>query len=144
MARLKLKPVTAKLRELHGNVSATAQSFGVARQSMIEFIQRHGLQSVVDDARESMVDIAETMLKKAVLEGKPWAVGLTLKTLGRRRGYVERQEVTGKDGEPIEHKVFSYASVVDAIAPGPAEDHPAPGTIQGGGVREAMGEDGDV
>ena len=143
-SNLRVKPVSDKLRALRGNISATARAFGVTRGGMILFIARHDLGSIVEEARESLADDAESAVAVAVSKREPWAISFVLRTLGRSRGYVERQEVTGKDGQPVEHKVFSYASVIDAIAPGPAEDHPAPGTIQSGGVREAMGEDGDV
>jgi hypothetical protein len=39
------------------------------------------------------------------LAGEPWAVALTLKTLGKQRGYVERQEVTGADAGPVDVRV---------------------------------------
>lgn len=87
------------MRELSGNISGTATHFGVARNSMYRFIERHNLQSVLDESRESLVDIAETALKRAVVGGEAWAVCFTLKTQGKRRGYVERIEQTGANGE---------------------------------------------
>lgn len=92
MARLSVKPVTKKLMELHGNISATAQAFAVSRSGMVQFIDRHNLGHVVEEAREATVDIAETALKRAVLNGEAWAIALTLKTIGKKRGYVERTE----------------------------------------------------
>ena len=35
------------------------------------------------------------------MNGEPWAVAMVLKTIGKHRGYVERQEVTGADGGSI-------------------------------------------
>lgn len=99
--KLKRKEVEAKLRELSGNISGTATHFGVARNSMYRFIERHNLQSVLDESRESLVDIAETALKRAVVGGEAWAVCFTLKTQGKRRGYVERIEQTGADGKDL-------------------------------------------
>jgi hypothetical protein len=34
-----------------------------------------------------------------LIAGDTGAITFTLKTLGKSRGYVERQEITGKDGE---------------------------------------------
>ena len=45
------------------------------------------------EERGRVVDLAELKLFKAIENGERWAVQLCLKTLGRDRGYVERQEV---------------------------------------------------
>ena len=45
------------------------------------------------DAREGMVDNAESKLAMAVLDGDLGAVRYVLSTLGKNRGYVERTEV---------------------------------------------------
>ena len=42
-----------------------------------------------------MVDIAESALLKNVLAGDNCAIIFTLKTIGKSRGYVERQEIVG-------------------------------------------------
>ena len=43
--------------------------------------------------RESIVDLAESGLISALVKKEAWAIALTLKTLGRGRGYAEKQEV---------------------------------------------------
>ena len=49
------------------------------------------------------MDISEQKLRAAVLNGEPWAIALVLKTLGKKRGYVERTEIAGTDdGQPIQ------------------------------------------
>lgn len=94
--------VAAALAEVYGNVSAVAKKFGVCRTSVVELIQkRPSLQRVLKDAREGMLDNAETSLHKSVLDGQGWAVCFCLKTAGKHRGYVERQELTGADGGAI-------------------------------------------
>jgi hypothetical protein len=55
----------------------------------------------LDAEREEIVDYAEMGLRGAVLNKEAWAIAFSLKTLGKSRGYVERQEVTGKDGGAI-------------------------------------------
>lgn len=52
-------------------------------------------------ARERAIDTAECALQKAVLGGEAWAVCFTLKTLGKARGYIERQELTGANGKEL-------------------------------------------
>lgn len=86
--------VAAALAELHGNVAATAKRFNVARASVFQLIgKRPALQKVLADAREGMIDHAESALYRAVGKGEAWAVCFYLKTQGKSRGYIERNEV---------------------------------------------------
>jgi len=59
------------------------------------------IREACDNARGELIDISEQKLRAAVMNGEPWAVAMVLKTLGKSRGYVERQEVTGADGKPM-------------------------------------------
>jgi hypothetical protein len=45
------------------------------------------------DFRESIVDNAESAFNKAVVTEQPWAIQFALRTIGRKRGYVDRQEI---------------------------------------------------
>lgn len=77
--------------------------------------------SVLDEAREKLIDMAENRLR-TLIQGVPkleidhngekrfagWierpsetAIIFTLKTRGKKRGYVERQEITGANGADI-------------------------------------------
>ena len=86
-----------------GLLSLTAEKLGVTRRTIYNYIERYPeLALVRDDAREKMVDTAELALESAVLEKQGWAVALVLKTLGRHRGYVDRQEIAGAAGGPVE------------------------------------------
>ena len=90
--------VAATLQELEGNISAVARRFNVARNSVIDLIERHpSLQQVLRDAREGMLDAAENSLLKAARSGEAWAVCFVLKTLGRARGYIERHEINATE-----------------------------------------------
>lgn len=59
------------------------------------------IQEVINNSRGVLVDHAELALRNAVLSGQPWAVSLVLKTLGKDRGYVERQEIAGVPDQPL-------------------------------------------
>lgn len=50
------------------------------------------LRAVLEEARGKLVDTAEEKLAEAVEKSEPWAVQMTLKTIGKDRGYVERKE----------------------------------------------------
>ena len=100
--KLTAEPVTTAIREMNGNLAAVARKLGVCRQTLYSYIERHpSVKDVVAESRETMLDNAESALYRAVLAGEAWAVCFFLKTQGKRRGYVERQEVTGADGGAI-------------------------------------------
>jgi len=116
--RPKLDPelVAAALAELQGNCAAVAKRFGVARSSVVELIgKRPSLQKVLKNAREGMLDHAESALYSCILDKQPWAVCFFLKTQGRHRGYIEREGtivdpgtikpmVVGGEAQPAELK----------------------------------------
>ena len=102
MGRLTVAKVEQELRATYGNQSAVARKFGVSRQAVADYISRYPrLQVALAEANDTILDNGESALYKAVLQGEPWAVKWLLATKGKARGYVERQEVTGKDGEPF-------------------------------------------
>lgn len=84
--------VAAALADLQGNVSAVGKRFGVDRTSVRDLIEkRPALQKICHDAREGMLDNAESSLYRAVIAGEAWAVCFFLKTQGRSRGYDENE-----------------------------------------------------
>lgn len=88
------KAVMEALRKTHGLVGPAAELLGVDRAGLYRAIKRHNLEDFLRQMREEVIgDVAELKLFEAIKQGKPWAVALYLKTLGRHRGYVERQEV---------------------------------------------------
>ena len=100
--KLTAEAVTAAIRDMNGNISAVAKRLGVCRQTVYTYIDRHpSVKDVLAESRETMLDNAESSLYRAVLNGEAWAVCFFLKTQGKRRGYVERQEVTGAEGGAI-------------------------------------------
>jgi len=75
------------------------------------------IREAIDQAREELIDQAEAKLREAVQRGEVWAVSLVLKTLGKKRGYVKRQEHTigGIADEPI-HVVLRWPEKQDGNA----------------------------
>jgi hypothetical protein len=77
-----------------GLISLMAQRLGCHSNTVRNYIARHPtLKAAIDQEREVLVDEAEFGLRKAVRDIQPWAVGLVLKTLGKDRGYVEKQQI---------------------------------------------------
>jgi len=103
MARPKAQELIQRIDEKRGNISAIARSFGVERATVYRWIENTATaKTALEDARETMIDNAESMLYKKVLEGSTAELIFFLKTQGRHRGYVERAEVTGKDGGALQ------------------------------------------
>jgi len=81
------------IRESKGLVSHAARRLGVTDEAMRQRLLRSpSLQQIRAEAREAMLDVAESSLFQRVEEGESWAVVFYLKTQGRDRGYVERSE----------------------------------------------------
>lgn len=94
------KKIEEALKQTNGNVSLAARTLNVSRTAVYARIERSPkLRQILTESRESLVDIAETALRSAVLSGQPWAIALTLKTIGRKRGYTERIEQLNIDSE---------------------------------------------
>jgi hypothetical protein len=95
MARAKIpdRAIELALRKTMGNVSSAAKVLGVTRAGVYERITANPkLKAVVDEARETLLDFAESSLYKAIRKREAWAVCFALKTVGRVRGYSERFE----------------------------------------------------
>lgn len=94
--------VEQMIRDEKGNITNVAKHLRVSRQKLYRYIEEHvSLKAVVEEARESMKDYAESKLFEALGNGAPWAICFFLKTQAKDRGYIERNELTGKDGEGL-------------------------------------------
>ena len=102
--RCTAKQVTEALLKSDGNLTAAASKLGVTRQAVYNYIKRYDLQSVIEDARENMVDEAVGQLHRLVRDGNLGATIFYLKTQAKGRGFTERIEQTGANGEPIEYR----------------------------------------
>lgn len=102
----RVQDVAAALRETKGMIYLAAKILGCEPKTIYNHLERHpSLRTIITQERGEFVDIGELKLYQAVQSGQPWAVSLLLRTLGKDRGYVERQEQTGKDGEGIDINV---------------------------------------
>ena len=77
----------------NGNVAAIARHYGVSRGTVYNRINESvELADALKDSRESIIDDAEAELYKQIKAGNTTALIFFLKTQGKGRGYVERQE----------------------------------------------------
>lgn len=91
-----------QLEKAHGVVTVAARNAGIHRDTHYSWMQTDEDYAAKAKAmKEVAIDFAESMLYKLISEGNVAATIFYLKTQGKNRGYVERQEVTGADGAPI-------------------------------------------
>jgi hypothetical protein len=94
MADLKAEQVIKRIKEVNGNLAAVARSMGIARMTLYRYMEAHPtIKAALDDARETMLDNAESVLYKKVLDGSTQELLFFLRTQGKSRGYTEKSEV---------------------------------------------------
>lgn len=84
-----------------GNLSQAASSLQVERVTLYKWIEQEGLEEAVIEGRNKRLDFVEGKLDQKINSGDTTAIIFFLKTQGKSRGYVERQEITGKDGQKL-------------------------------------------
>ena len=104
--RVKTQRIIDCLKETNGLVSLAAKRVPCSVTTIYTRARDVArVQQVIDECRGELVDLGELALRRAVHNGEPWAVALVLKTLGKNRGYVERQEVQ-QDGVTVLRVVY--------------------------------------
>jgi len=94
ISKLTNEEIISSLRRCRGLYYLCAEHLGVTKNALAYRIANDPeLEAIARDQRGKMLDKAESKLMEAVDNGEQWAIQLMLKTLGRDRGYVERQEV---------------------------------------------------
>ena len=102
MAKLTVDKVNGLIDEMMGNVSMVARTLNVSRTTLYNYINSHAtVKQALDEARDKMIDNVESKLYSKALDGDTASMIFFLKTQGKHRGYVERQEVTGADGGAV-------------------------------------------
>ncbi len=94
------------LKETKGLLTQAAQNAGVSYTTITRYVADFpSVSEAVHEAKEGMVDLAESKLFNAIDKGEAWAICFYLKTQAKHRGYTERHEVTGEDGKPIKTEI---------------------------------------
>ena len=96
-----------------GKVALVAERLGVTTKTVYNYADKYAtVKNALDDSRlhfdELLVDTAEMKVQKAVMNDEAWAIRYVLGTKGKSRGYVERSEVTGAEGEAIPISFVDY------------------------------------
>lgn len=101
--RLKKEQVVEALQAAEGYVAKAASILGVTVQTVYNYRDRYAdVAEAFSETRERRHDHVESKLMKAIDNDNIAAIIFYLKTQGKARGWVERQELTGRDGGPVE------------------------------------------
>ena len=102
MPRYTDKQIIDALQQTKGMVYVAAQRLGCSPDTIkARMAKSEKIRAVAEAERGRMGDTAELKLIEAIHDGQPWAIQFYLKTQAKDRGYTERQEVTGSDGQDI-------------------------------------------
>ena len=95
--------VIKAIEDSAGIKAVVARRLGCHRFTVDRYIRRYPtVARAYQQEREKLVDLAESELVKRVRAGEWPAIRWVLATLGRNRGYVEKQEMdVTSGGEPI-------------------------------------------
>ena len=84
-----------------GIVSAVAEACGVTTRAVQRWSKQPRVAAMFEEVRNARLDLAESTIIQAIKNRNITAAIFYLKCHGKHRGWVERQEITGKDGGPI-------------------------------------------
>lgn len=90
------KKILECLENSLGVVSTACREAGLARSTFYEWCKDEEFKSLVDEIQELAIDTVESALFKRIKEGDTTAMIFYLKTKGKKRGYVERQEIAAR------------------------------------------------
>lgn len=106
------KNLILALEKSLGVVTNACRNVGCHRSTFYDYYSKDKkFKKQVDDIQEVALDFAESQLHKQIQEGNTTATIFLLKTKGKKRGYVERQEIQ-HDGS-IESKLIEWTPAKD-------------------------------
>jgi len=112
------KALLKALQKGLGVVTGACEKTGVGRTTYYEWYNNDkDFKSKVDDLQNVALDFAESQLHKQIAKQSTAATIFYLKTKGKKRGYIERQEITGADGVSTNFKIEIIDKTEDVRTP---------------------------
>jgi hypothetical protein len=94
-----------------GVVTAACKAVGIGRTTHYLWMQDDAeYKAAVDGLSDVALDFAESQLHKQIKDGNSTATIFFLKTKGKKRGYIERQEVEVASGKMFQIEVLGEDS----------------------------------
>lgn len=95
------KSIRIAFERYGGNVTAVAEHFGVARQTVYNWMDKYGLRELVLFERDKMFDLAERNVYIELQKGSFEASKFVLTHMPVEGRWSSRNELTGKDGKDL-------------------------------------------
>ena len=95
------KAMIQALEKSLGIVTSACKVVGIARQTHYNWMEDEEYKAAVEELGDVALDFAESKLHKLIDSGNPAATIFYLKTKGKNRGYVERQEIAVAEKKPL-------------------------------------------
>ena len=98
---LKKESILKALEKSLGIVTVACKKTEIPRSTFYKWLDEdEDFAREVKDIENIALDFAESQLHKQIGNNNTTATIFYLKTKGKKRGYIERQEITGADGIP--------------------------------------------
>jgi len=95
------KAMIQALEKSLGIVTSACKVVGIARQTHYNWMEDEEYKAAVEELGDVALDFAESKLHKLIDSGNPAATIFYLKTKGKERGYVERQDIAVAEKKPL-------------------------------------------
>lgn len=106
-ASLKKEAMIKALESSLGIVTTACKSVGIDRKTHYRWLNEdEEYANAVNSLTDVTLDFAESQLHKKIMEGDTTATIFFLKTKGKKRGYIERQELSGVSDAPIQLMIY--------------------------------------
>ena len=100
------KAIIEALEKSLGVVTTACKIVGIGRTTFYQWMKDdEDFAKQVKDIDNIALDFVESKLFENIKNGKTSETIFYLKTKGKNRGYVERQEITGADGMPTKFEI---------------------------------------
>jgi hypothetical protein len=98
------KAMVEAMRKSLGIVSTACREVGIDRRTHYNWLKDDPeYKEDIENIGEEVIDFAESKLHTLIDNGDVASTIFYLKTKGKKRGFVERTELTGNEGQPIIH-----------------------------------------
>ena len=96
------KALLEALEKSLGVVTTACKKAGIGRTTFYEYYKTDpDFKTAVDELQDVALDFAESQLHKQIGDGNSTATIFFLKTKGKHRGYIERQEIEMTEKKPL-------------------------------------------
>tara|TARA_R110000765_G_scaffold365878_1_gene455991 strand:+ start:1876 stop:2253 length:378 start_codon:yes stop_codon:yes gene_type:complete len=111
---IKKESILKALEKSLGVVTVACRKSDIPRSTFYKWLKEdEGFANEVKEIENIALDFAESQLHDQIGNANTAATIFYLKTKGKKRGYIERQEITGADGMPTNFQIEIIGSKKD-------------------------------